>query len=235
MQGRAADGNAIVVVWLQVMAYEACRDVMEALRAKYSGPLQVRRAWGMAGQEWPAMAAHVDGCGTPVQVLDHFMTEVGQRFTSRTEERLLAVVYTLQQRTYKTGQPASEAVPEGFKKELAGECVRAGWQGRWIAGSDRAVPTECMHIAQVPLSKQPAQLRSATGVCKACSSRDATVGGKMAHFQQQFAKDLDPASPSTPQTLGEMTERLKVGDWVPAVARMLLARHKRDEGPARRA
>jgi hypothetical protein len=25
----------------QVMAYEACRDVMEALRAKYSGPLQV--------------------------------------------------------------------------------------------------------------------------------------------------------------------------------------------------
>lgn len=27
---------------LQVMAYEACRDVMEALRSKYSGPLQVR-------------------------------------------------------------------------------------------------------------------------------------------------------------------------------------------------
>jgi hypothetical protein len=26
---------------VQVMAYEACRDVMEALRAKYSGPLQV--------------------------------------------------------------------------------------------------------------------------------------------------------------------------------------------------
>lgn len=25
---------------IQVMAYEACRDVMEALRAKYSGPLQ---------------------------------------------------------------------------------------------------------------------------------------------------------------------------------------------------
>lgn len=26
---------------MQVMAYEACREVMEALRAKYSGPLQV--------------------------------------------------------------------------------------------------------------------------------------------------------------------------------------------------
>lgn len=49
------------------------------------------------------------------------MTEVGQRFSTRTEERLLAVVYTLQQRTYKTGLPANAAVPEVFKKELAGE------------------------------------------------------------------------------------------------------------------
>lgn len=68
-------------------------------------------------------------CATPcvstvdfvaVQILDHFMTEVGQRFSTRTEERLLAVVYTLQQRTYKTGLPAAAAVPEAFKKELAG-------------------------------------------------------------------------------------------------------------------
>lgn len=55
------------------------------------------------------------------------MTEVGQRFTTRTEERLLAVVYTLQQRTYKTGLPASAAVPEVFKKELTG--------GRWLGCS----------------------------------------------------------------------------------------------------
>ena len=48
------------------------------------------------------------------------MTEVGQRFSTRTEERLLAVVYTLQQRTYKTGLSAAAAVPEAFKKELAG-------------------------------------------------------------------------------------------------------------------
>jgi hypothetical protein len=59
-----------------------------------------------------------------LQVLDHFMTEVGQRFTTRTEERLLAVVYTLQQCTYKTGLPSIAAVPEGFKKELAGEVSR---------------------------------------------------------------------------------------------------------------
>jgi hypothetical protein len=48
------------------------------------------------------------------------------------------------------------------------------------------------------------------GVCKACSSREAGSGGKLAQFQQQFAKDLDPTLPSSPQTLGEMTERLKV-------------------------
>ena len=47
------------------------------------------------------------------------------------------------------------------------------------------------------------------GVCRACSNRDATGSGKLVHFQQQFARDLDPASPTCPQTLGEMTERLK--------------------------
>jgi len=34
-------GNVRACFVEQVMAYEACRDVMEALRAKYSGPLQV--------------------------------------------------------------------------------------------------------------------------------------------------------------------------------------------------
>lgn len=69
----------------------------------------------------------------PPQVLDHFMTEVGQRFSTRTEERLLAVVYTLQQRTYKTGLPASAPVPEVFKKELAGEARSpGGWLVGWL-------------------------------------------------------------------------------------------------------
>lgn len=34
-------GDHYTALLHQVMAYEACRDVMEALRAKYSGPLQV--------------------------------------------------------------------------------------------------------------------------------------------------------------------------------------------------
>ena len=58
------------------------------------------------------------------------------------------------------------------------------------------------------------------GVCKACGSRDSAGGGRLAHFQQQFAKDLDPTSPSAPQTLGEMTDRLKVG-WVAMGGRVL--------------
>ena len=35
---------------IEVMAYEACRDVMEALRTKYSGPLQVRGAGTTGGK-----------------------------------------------------------------------------------------------------------------------------------------------------------------------------------------
>ena len=68
----------------------------------------------------PAPACSCPSASPIPQVLDHFMTEVGQRFSTRTEERLLAVVYTLQQRTYKTGLPAGAPVPDMFKKELSG-------------------------------------------------------------------------------------------------------------------
>ena len=96
--------------------------------------------------------------------------ELGQRFLTRTDERLLAVIHTLQQRTYKMGLPASSPVVEAFRRELA-------------------------------------------GVCKACGAREGGGGaqGRIGQYQLQFARDLDPASPSSPQTLGEMTERLKVG------------------------
>lgn len=81
-----------------------------------------------------ASASHTPAAHACAQVLDHFMTEVGQRFSTRTEERLLAVVYTLQQRTYKTGLPATAAVPDVFKKELAGE--RQTTQSSWLACPD---------------------------------------------------------------------------------------------------
>ncbi len=50
-------------------------------------------------------------------------------------------------------------------------------------------------------------------MCKACGSRD-TSAGKLARFQQQFAQDLEPSSPGAPQTLGDMTDRLKVGAFL---------------------
>ena len=40
----------------------------------------------------------------------------------RTAQIVGEVGFTLQQRTYKTGLPASAPVPEPFKKELAGAC-----------------------------------------------------------------------------------------------------------------
>lgn len=73
------------------------------------------------------------------------MTEVGQRFTTRTEERLLAVVYTLQQRTYKTGLPASAAVPDVFKKELTGgRCLAADASGFPGTVLDRTTTAPCL-------------------------------------------------------------------------------------------
>lgn len=78
-------------------------------------------------------------------------------------------------------------------------------------------------------------IAASAGVCKACSSRDAVSAGRLAHFQQQFAKDLDPASPTAPQTLGDMTNRLKVthiqGLWgVLACPQTALSYAERDPG-----
>lgn len=94
------------------------------------------------------------------------MQELSVRFTNRTDERLLAVVHALGQRTYKTGLPPSAPIPETFKKELV-------------------------------------------NVCRACSARDGAGPSRSNQYHQQFAKDVDPASPSSPQTLGALTERLK--------------------------
>lgn len=78
-----------------MIAYDNAKEVMEALRAKQT----------------PAL-----------QSLDVFITELGHRFATRTDERLLAVVYTLLHRTYKAPMPASSPVPEHLKGELASVC-----------------------------------------------------------------------------------------------------------------
>ena len=48
------------------------------------------------------------------------------------------------------------------------------------------------------------------GVCKACSGKDIASAGRLGEYQERFAHDLDPMLPSAPQTLGDMTEKLKV-------------------------
>ena len=78
----------------EVLAYTRAKQVMEPLRAKQ----------------------------TTLQTLDLFITELGQRFAARTEERLLAVVYTLQHRTYRVPLPASAPIPESLCKELSSVC-----------------------------------------------------------------------------------------------------------------
>jgi transformation/transcription domain-associated protein len=146
-----------------VIAYDNIKEVLEALRAKQSAALQS---------------------------LELMISELGSRFSSRSDERLLSVVYTLQQRTYKTPLPATAPVPDNFKRELA-------------------------------------------GVCKACLSKDpaAAAGGSSntwanwARYAAEFSRDLDPTSDSAPQTLGELTERLK--GW-----RMMLEAVMEDTQPA---
>ena len=117
------------------------------------------------------------------------MLEIGQRFTTRTDERLLAVIYTLQQRTYKTGLPANAGVPLSFNKELAGMLINAII--KFYELTSRTIPAHA-------------------GVCKACSNKDAVVSGRMGQYQLQFSHDLDPGSSAAAQTIGEMTEKLKV-------------------------
>jgi transformation/transcription domain-associated protein len=78
----------------EYLAYCRAKQVMEPLRAKQA----------------------------TLQTLDLFITELGQRFTARTDERLLAVVYTLQHRTYRVMMPASAEIPETLCKELSSVC-----------------------------------------------------------------------------------------------------------------
>jgi len=79
----------------EVVAFEAGREVMEALRSKH-GPL--------------------------VQVLENLLTEIGSRFVPKPAERLLAVVHMLLHRCYKAPCANIAEVPASLKKELGGVC-----------------------------------------------------------------------------------------------------------------
>ena len=76
-------------------AFDGAKEVMERLRHKHS---------------------HL------VAELEVLLSELGARFASSPEERLLVVVYTLLHRCYKYPTATTAEVPASFKKELTGVC-----------------------------------------------------------------------------------------------------------------
>ncbi|KAG6555625.1 hypothetical protein Mapa_002860 [Marchantia paleacea] len=78
-----------------VTAFEAAKDIMEALRTKHTN------------------------LATELEVM---LTEIGARFVPLPEERLLAVVHALLHRCYKYPTATTAEVPQSLKKELSGVC-----------------------------------------------------------------------------------------------------------------
>ncbi|XP_047310383.1 transformation/transcription domain-associated protein-like [Impatiens glandulifera] len=101
-QSAASDGQsalrrngALSLVASAATAFDAAKDIMEALRGKHNN-----------------MAAE----------LELLLTEIGSRFVTLPEERLLAVVNALLHRCYKYPTATTAEVPQSLKKELSGVC-----------------------------------------------------------------------------------------------------------------
>lgn len=76
-------------------AFDAAKDIMEALRSKHTN---------LASE------------------LEILLTEIGSRFVTLPEERLLAVVNALLHRCYKYPTATTAEVPQSLRKELSGVC-----------------------------------------------------------------------------------------------------------------
>ncbi|XP_057469291.1 transcription-associated protein 1-like [Actinidia eriantha] len=76
-------------------AFDAAKDIMETLRSKHTN---------LASE------------------LEILLTEIGSRFVTLPEERLLAVVNALLHRCYKYPTATTAEVPQSLKKELSGVC-----------------------------------------------------------------------------------------------------------------
>ncbi|GAB4848475.1 hypothetical protein Ancab_003180 [Ancistrocladus abbreviatus] len=87
--------GALNLVASAASAFDAAKDIMEALRSKHSN---------LASE------------------LEILLTEIGSRFVTLPEERLLAVVNALLHRCYKYPTATTAEVPQALKKELSGVC-----------------------------------------------------------------------------------------------------------------
>ncbi|KDP46748.1 hypothetical protein JCGZ_06536 [Jatropha curcas] len=87
--------GALGIVASAASAFDAAKDIMEALRSKHTN---------LASE------------------LEVLLTEIGSRFVTLPEERLLAVVNALLHRCYKYPTATTAEVPQSLKKELSGVC-----------------------------------------------------------------------------------------------------------------
>ncbi|KAL3525275.1 hypothetical protein ACH5RR_013647 [Cinchona calisaya] len=102
-QGSSNDGGqnalrcnaALGLVASAASALDAAKDIMEALRSKHTN---------LASE------------------LEILLTEIGSKFVTLPEERLLAVVNALLHRCYKYPTVTTAEVPQSLKKELSGVC-----------------------------------------------------------------------------------------------------------------
>ncbi|GLT44576.1 hypothetical protein SLA2020_184620 [Shorea laevis] len=94
-QGTMRRNGALGLVASAASAFDAAKDIMEALRSKHTN---------LASE------------------LEILLTEIGSRFVTLPEERLLAVVNALLHRCYKYPTATTAEVPLSLKKELSGVC-----------------------------------------------------------------------------------------------------------------
>ncbi|KAK9136460.1 hypothetical protein Syun_015790 [Stephania yunnanensis] len=94
-QGTLRRNGALDLVSSAASAFDAAKDIMEALRSKHAN---------LASE------------------LEILLTEIGSRFVTLPEERLLAVVNALLHRCYKYPTATTAEVPQSLKKELSGVC-----------------------------------------------------------------------------------------------------------------
>ncbi|KAL6959953.1 non-specific serine,threonine protein kinase [Sarracenia purpurea var. burkii] len=87
--------GALGLVASAASAFDAAKDIMETLRSKHAN---------LASE------------------LEILLTEIGSRFVTLPEERLLAVVNALLHRCYKYPTATTAEVPQSLKKELSGVC-----------------------------------------------------------------------------------------------------------------
>ncbi|KAI3451444.1 hypothetical protein Pfo_008109 [Paulownia fortunei] len=87
--------SAMGLVASAASAFDAAKDIMETLRSKHTN---------LASE------------------LEILLTEIGSRFVTLPEERLLAVVNALLHRCYKYPTATTAEVPQSLKKELSGVC-----------------------------------------------------------------------------------------------------------------